>query len=30
MGKEDAQALYWSLEEGMNIVVMERHPYDTV
>jgi len=28
MGKEEAQALYWSLEEGMNIVVMERHPYD--
>jgi len=25
--KEDAQSLYWSLEEGMNIVVMERHPY---
>lgn len=30
MGKEDAQALYWSLNEGMSIVVMERHPYDTV
>jgi len=30
MGKEDAQALYWSLEEGMSIVVMERHPYDSV
>jgi hypothetical protein len=30
MGKEDAQALYWSLEEGMSIVVMERHSYDTV
>ncbi len=30
MGKEDAQALYWSLEEGMSLVVMERHPYDTV
>jgi hypothetical protein len=30
MSKEDAQALYWSLEEGMSIVVMERHPYDTV
>ena len=30
MGKEDAQALYWSLEEGMSIVITERHPYDTV
>jgi len=30
MGKEDAQSLYWSLQEGMSIVVMERHPYDTV
>jgi hypothetical protein len=30
MGKEDAQALYWSLEEGMSVVVMERHPYDTI
>ena len=30
MGNEDAQALYWSLNEGMSIVVMERHPYDTV
>jgi hypothetical protein len=30
MGNEDAQALYWSLEEGMSIVVMGRHPYDTV
>jgi len=30
MGKEDAQALYWSLEEDMSIVVMEKHPYDTV
>ena len=28
MGNEDAQALYWSLNEGMSIVVMERHPYD--
>jgi len=30
MGKEDAQALYWSLEEGMSIVIVEGHPYDTV
>lgn len=30
MGKEDAQSLYWSLEEGMSIVVMEGHPYDTI
>jgi hypothetical protein len=30
MGNEDAQALYWSLEKGMSIVVMERHPYDTI
>lgn len=30
IGKEDAQALYWSLEEGMSIVVMERHPYGTI
>jgi len=30
MDKEDAQALYWSLDEGMSIVVMEKHPYDTV
>jgi hypothetical protein len=30
MGKEDAQALYWSLEEGMSIVIMEGHPYDTI
>jgi len=30
MGKEDAQALYCSLEEGMSIVIMEGHPYDTV
>jgi hypothetical protein len=30
MGNEDAQALYWSLNEGMSIVVMERHPYDTI
>jgi len=30
MGKEDAQALYWSLDEGMSIVVTEKHPYDTV
>jgi hypothetical protein len=30
MGKEEAQSLYWSLQEGMSIVVMERHPYDTV
>jgi hypothetical protein len=30
MGKEDAQALYWSLEEGMSIVIVEGHPDDTV
>jgi hypothetical protein len=30
MGNEDAQALYWSLNEGINILVMERQPYDTV
>jgi len=30
MGKEDAQALYWSLNEGMSIVVMEGHPYGTI
>ena len=24
MGKEDAQALFWSLEEGMNIVLVEK------
>jgi hypothetical protein len=30
MGKEDAQTLYWSLEESMSIVIMERHPYDTI
>ncbi|PIV21623.1 MAG: hypothetical protein COS40_07195 [Deltaproteobacteria bacterium CG03_land_8_20_14_0_80_45_14] len=30
MRKEDAQALYWSLEEGMSIVIMEGHPYDTI
>jgi len=30
MGKEDAQTLYWSLEESMSIVIMERHPYDII
>jgi len=30
MGKEDAQALYWSLEEGMSMVIMERHPYHSI
>jgi hypothetical protein len=30
MSKEDAQALYWSLEEGADIVVIKRHPYDRV
>jgi hypothetical protein len=30
MGKEDAQTLYWSLEESISIVIMERHPYDII
>jgi hypothetical protein len=30
MGKEDAQSFYWSLEEGMSIVIMEGYPYGTV
>ena len=30
MCREDAQTLHWSLEENMNIVIMERHPYDAV
>jgi hypothetical protein len=30
MGREDAQTLYWSLEESMSIVIMERHPYDII
>lgn len=30
MRGEDAQSLYWSLEEGMNVVVRERDPDGTV
>jgi hypothetical protein len=30
MGKEDAQSFYWSLEEGMSIVIMEGYSYGTV
>ena len=30
MDKEDAQAFYWSLDEGMNILIVDRNSYDTI